>query len=173
MNRVLFFSFLFLLFALPSFCQEVVVFADDRSLTVKSHREKEGFVYLQLPEGEIAVPKKQIKEIRQEKASFQPTSTVEPKGLSPELPQKPAISDRRKPPQLLRNVISKSQPNPKVENEDDDDEAEGDDEDDDDDAESPPPSVEEQKPRPLMPMKIGDAPGSERAPRLGPAIRKR
>jgi len=171
MNRVLFLSFLFLLFALPSFCQEVVVFADDRSLTVKSHREKEGFVYLQLPEGEIAVPKKQIKEIRKETGSILQASTIEPKGFSQEPPTKPDIGDRKKPPQLLRNVISKRQLEPKAANDDENDNAEGNDDDDDD--EPPPPTTDESKPKPIMPMRFSDAPDSERAPRLGPVGRKR
>ena len=58
---------LFLLLApLRSFAQVVVVFTDQRSLVVSSHREEGGWVFLRLDSGEVAVPKALIAEIRNE-----------------------------------------------------------------------------------------------------------
>ncbi len=176
MKKVFFFSILIFLFALPALSQEVIVFANDRSMIVKSHREKDGFVYLMLSEGEIAVPKKQIKEIRKESAAALSVSNADSPKLTSEAPIKPSLAERKKPIQPLKNVISK-RVTPQQKNDDSDEEDEGEDndevdEDDDEDVASTP--SEENKPRPLMPMKFpSGSDGTGRGPRLAPVNRKR
>ena len=64
-NLFFFITLFSLTFGFPPFySQEIVIFQDDRALVVKSHSEKDGFVYLKVNEGEFAVPKRQVKEIR-------------------------------------------------------------------------------------------------------------
>lgn len=172
MKKIWFFPVLIFLFALTTISQEVVVFSDDRSMTVKSHREKDGFVYLQLQEGEIAVPKKQIKEVRKESVAVISVSNVDSPKLPPGMIEKPGLPDRKKPIQPLRNVISKRLQIQPAKDEDADNDSEADNQDDDD--EPPPPPSLDDSPRPLMPMRLPTAPDdSDRAPRISPINRKR
>ncbi|MCX7830989.1 MAG: hypothetical protein N2445_08035, partial [Acidobacteria bacterium] len=122
MKKSLFFLLFLLPFFVPSLGQEVVVFVDDRSMTVTSHKERDGFVYLQLPEGEIAVPKKQIKEIRKETGSTSTVSqAVSQKLFSPESDLKSSLPDKRRAINPLKNDINKRQIEQKPSSEDDED----------------------------------------------------
>ena len=56
----------FFLFAIPFFSQEVIVFNDNRSLVVRSHREAGVWTYLTFEGGEMAVRTDHIKQIRKE-----------------------------------------------------------------------------------------------------------
>jgi hypothetical protein len=58
------FFFLMLLWFFPAYSQELVVFKNDTALLVRKHVEKGGFIYLSLSEGEMAVPKDRVKEIK-------------------------------------------------------------------------------------------------------------
>lgn len=179
-KKLLFFFLLFSIFTFSSFCQEVVVFKDDRSMTVKSHSEKDGFVFLKLPEGEIAVPKKQIKEIRKESYTSSPASQTDSNRPPNFLPERPLVTDRRNQNLTLKGSPTKT-PKTSPTNYDDDDDDYNDSLDDDDDdnendvAEVPPEEKVEQKPiRPQMPMKLPTAPGGDGRQRPNnPVLKKR
>ena len=73
MKKNLFLSILFFVMVfsfVPLYSQEIVIFQDDRALVVSGHSEKNGFVYLRISEGEFAVPKSRIKEIKKENVSL-------------------------------------------------------------------------------------------------------
>jgi len=166
---------------LPLFCQEVVIFVDDRSMVVKSHSEKEGFIYLKIEGGEIAFPKKQVKEIRKEEGSKLASADVgDQPSFSGEKPSQPkTIETNRKA--MLQGLQRKSpfqkKPPSSEEVEDDDDDEDEDDEDYDNDSEDENDESEELTEKPIqpkpitpqrLPNKLSDRPGAS----LGP-IRKR
>lgn len=72
MKKTLFFLIVSIVAAVWSsrtFSQELVVFIDDTAMSVKSHTEKGGYIYLTLQEGQIAIPKNRVREIRKLKSS--------------------------------------------------------------------------------------------------------
>lgn len=166
-KKLLFYFLVFAIFAISSFCQEVVVFIDDRSMLVKNHSEKNGFVFLRLSGGEIAVPKKQIKEIRKESGTSSSESQTDSNRLPNFLPEKPTVTDKRIQNQPLRGRALQTPKTPIINDDDDDDDDDDyslDDDDDDNDVEEVPPEEKvEQKPfRPQMPVKLPTAPGSNK-----------
>ena len=151
MKRVLFFLAVSIFLASWSGAacsQELVVFTNDTAMSIKSHSEKGGYIYLTLQEGQIAVPKERVKEIRKSNASRGTASEAQP---SPRPRQEPAVQASvntdakggfRKPmgrPSGLRTPVADD------DDDDEDDEAEGDDDDDGDDAEEENPAPRRMK----------------------------
>ncbi len=72
MKKTLFFlavSILAAAWSSRTLSQELIVFIDDTAMSVKSHSEKGGYIYLTLQEGQIAIPKDRVREIRKLKSS--------------------------------------------------------------------------------------------------------
>jgi hypothetical protein len=172
MNKTLFFSisfFLLFLSAAPVCSQELVVFSNDTALTVRSHKEKDGFIYLTLPEGEFAVPKNRVKEIRKTGAILAFSAGADPvKNISSAvLPTVEPLKKKAFKPQAGRQLPGRPPNQDSAGNNDDegDDENASEDTDSDEDDENvselkPPPNA-----LPLLPMKsIMEKPGRTPSP---------
>jgi hypothetical protein len=183
MKKIVFLLIASLIGIIPVFCQEVIIFVDDRSMVVKSHSEKEGFIYLKIEGGEIAFPKKQVKEIRKEDGSKLTTTNTggQPSFSGEKVVQPKTIETNRQ--KMLQGLQRKSplQKKPpareKVEKDEDEEDDESDLENDDDDSDDEDDESEEVNEKPIQPKpitpqrfpkKMSDQPGTS----LGP-IRKR
>ena len=92
-------------------CQEVVIFADNRSMVVQSHRADGSWTYFKVGSGELAVPTASVLRVVQEKTQSAPVQAAAPAFQSPPArPAPPAVSvpspwrpeppDRVRPPEL-------------------------------------------------------------------------
>lgn len=135
MKRILFFYVVFLFFSflvLPALSQEIIIFSDDRSLAVRGHSEKNGFIYLKMSEGEFAVPKSRVKEIRKENVNLTSSSVVAPQQSF--VPEKPPKEENPARSNFNNGATKPNLDDGSLKNDDDEDDEEGlDDEDDDDD----------------------------------------
>lgn len=160
------------------YSQEVVVFKDDRSLIVRSHRESGNFIILSLDGGEIGVSKSQIKEIRNENTlkDYEKISVEKTKEQNGYYQEPKPIPNRQlflNP--ALRNPSQTAQAGNKVEPEEDEenDIEESDVDEEDDEEEAPPPTT--QQPQQIAPPRVGQLPQlpSQGGKTLSPIIRKR
>lgn len=113
-------AFLLLAASSAAVAQEVVVFADGRSLVVSSHRQQGTLTYLKMDGGELAVASNRITEIRREGAEAQQSAraaaaaSASPPSSSPSVPR----ADKQQPPRPA------PPPPPEEDEEDEADEAE-------------------------------------------------
>ena len=137
MKKILVFlalSFLFAAWSGAALSQELVVFTNDTAMSVKSHSEKNGYIFLYLQEGQIAVPRERVKEIIKSKASRSGGSEGSaPSQASPgPAVQEPVKTGDGRPPGL-RAPDSEDDDDEDYEDDDEDDDDSDDDEDDEED----------------------------------------
>ena len=185
MKRVLLFLAVSLLLASLSgaaFSQELVIFTNDTAMSVKSHSEKGGYIYLTLQEGQIAVPRERVKEIKRSNAPKGASSAQYTPAVSNPEPAREEDGGRangasregfRKPMGRPHGLRAPSSGDDEDEMDDEDDESGDPSADDDEDDEEEAPSASPKEPveprpaRPMVPEKFGKPVASN------PAGRKR
>lgn len=107
-------------------CQEVAIFADNRSMVVQSHRVDGSWTVFKVGSGEMAVPSASVLRIVQEKTQGAPVQAYAPPSPSPSAPSPVAAPSpwRPEPPSQVRPP----EPLPVQEAEADDEEDLGDEE---------------------------------------------
>ena len=135
-------------------CQEVVIFADNRSMVVQSYRADGGWVYFKMGSGELAVPSASVLRVVQEKTQGAPVQTAAPSAPIPSAPTAPpAVSVpspwRSESPGLVRPPASL--PVQDVNQDDEEDLGDEMDEEDEEPEPAPPPSVPPGQTGPSLP----------------------